>query len=229
MTRPSLPRIATGPPPSTDTVGTSLESSDRMRCATTYAIRLPSPISCNKSFKRRTPNSFSSLRSRRKSRSLMLTSAVASERERDIRRRHHPTEQSGDEIPTVRSEPALGEVPEKAQTGKEENKSPELPRSNATERPERAFGEQGKDHERHHRAIEQHRRDGGLGALRRAGGQDLLGAAFVHHRQNGRLVEHDAAAGHVNEGVCCPQVDRQIAGQHAHEATEHETTPPWPL
>src|SRR3982751_3152561 len=47
-------------------------------------------------------------------------------------------------------------------------------------------------------------------------------AVIVLHRDNGRLIEHDALVTDVNEGIGRPQVDRQITREIATQAFEHE-------
>ena len=47
---------------------------------------------------------------------------------------------------------------------------------------------------------------------------------LVLHRDDRRLVEHDAFVAHVDQCVGGAQIDRQIAGKIAAQAFEHEAT-----
>jgi hypothetical protein len=62
----------------------------------------------------------------------------------------------------------------------------------------------------------------GLGAY---GDNDFAApTGLVLHRDDGRLVEHDALVADVDECVGRAEIDRQITGKIAAEAFEHEAT-----
>ena len=60
----------------------------------------------------------------------------------------------------------------------------------------------------------------GLGADRRDRAR-AADHAVLAHRDHRRLVEHDALAAHVDQGVGRAQVDGQVVGEHAAELLEH--------
>src|SRR5206468_4061894 len=54
-----------------------------------------------------------------------------------------------------------------------------------------------------------------------ADGADVLFSAFCEGRNDGRLVEDDAAALDIDQRVSRPQIDGHVAGQYAEYAAEH--------
>ena len=53
-----------------------------------------------------------------------------------------------------------------------------------------------------------------------------LRSAFMANRHHGRLVEHNAAVAHVNQGVGCAQVNRQVGGEIPTKCSKHHN-PLW--